>query len=224
MAHDAGQVCFKVKQSVFFANGVRSYYIRAIMKHPFEVDLTKTDQLEKSFEGVTNKIQNFGMSPKEAFGVSPSFLEHAYAQAYRFYNTGKYGEAIHLFRLLVMFNAMEPKYMMGLAACHHMMKEFPSAIQTYTLCSVMDPGNPIPHYHSSDCYTHLKEPLAALLSLELAIQACGDKPAHAKLKERAILSRDSLKELVKSTPLNPEPDSMRAFNQNPIASFLDDAP
>ena len=141
-----------------------------------------------------------GLTPKDAMGVSNSYLENVYAQAYRLYNTGKYSEAAHMFRLLIMLNAMEPKYILGLAACFHMLKEYYDAIQSYTMCSALDPENPIPHYHSSDCFIQMKDYLSAMICLELAIARAGDKPEYAKMKERAQLSLESLKQQVSSTP------------------------
>ena len=154
---------------------------------------------DHSFREMTDKMWKQGMSPKEAMGVSSGYLENVYAQAYRLYNTGKYGEAIHLFRILVMFNAMEPKYMLGLAACSHMLKDYADAVQQYTMCSALDPQNPIPHYHCSDCCIQMKEYLSAMLYLELTIERCGDKQEYAKMKERAQLSLESLKQQILST-------------------------
>lgn len=148
---------------------------------------------EKTLVEGVEKILKKGMSGKEAFDVSNNYLEGVYAQAYRLYNTGKYAEAIHLFRILVMLNPMEPKYMVGLAACFHMLKDFSNAVQNYTIASVLDPENPIPHYHCSDCSIQMKEYLSAMLYLELTIERCGQKPEFAKMKERAQLSLESLK-------------------------------
>jgi type III secretion system low calcium response chaperone LcrH/SycD len=167
------------------------------------------EKFEQAFGELANKMWTQGMSPKEAMGISNSYLENIYAQAYRLYNTGKYTEAAHLFRILIMFNAMEPKYMLGLAACFHMLKEYVNAIQTYTMCSALDPQNPIPHYHSSDCFIQMKEYLSAMLSLELAIDRAGDKPEYAKMKERAQLSLESLKKQIISNPLEEEPQSAK---------------
>jgi type III secretion system low calcium response chaperone LcrH/SycD len=133
-------------------------------------------------------------------GINSNILENVYAQAYRLYNTGKYIEAAHLFRILIMMNVMEPKYLLGLAACFHMLKEYENAIQSYTMCSAIDAGNPIPHYHSSDCFIQMKDYLSALVCLEIAIDLAANKPEYAKMKERAQMSLASLKEQVKSMP------------------------
>jgi type III secretion system low calcium response chaperone LcrH/SycD len=156
------------------------------------------EKLHKAWGEFGKKMLKQGMAPKDALGVSDSYLENVYAQAYRLYNTGKYAEAAHLFRILIMLNAMEPKYMLGLAACFHMMKEYDNAIQSYTMCTALDPQSPLPHYHSSDCFIQMKDYLSAMLCLELAIDRAGDKPEYAKLKERAQLSLEGLKNKIKT--------------------------
>lgn len=158
--------------------------------------------MDQALGEVADNIWEKGMNPKQALGVSNSYLENIYAQAYRLYNTGKYPEATHLFRILVMFNAMEPKYALGLAACFHMLKEYVNAIQIYTMCSAIDPGNPIPHYHSSDCFIQMKDPLSAMLCLELTLECCEGKSEFSKIKERAQLNLDSLKKQIQSNPLD----------------------
>ena len=158
------------------------------------------EKLDKALGDLGNKMLKQGMLPKDALGVSESYLENVYAQAYRLYNTGKYGEAIHLFRILIMLNAMEPKYMLGLAACFHMLKEYTNAIQTYTMCTALDSQSPIPHYHTSDCYIQMKDYLSAMICLELAIDRAGDKPEYSKMKERAQLSLESLKNQLSASP------------------------
>ena len=100
--------------------------------------------LDKTVAGLVSKMTKQGTSPKDAMGVNSTYLENIYSQAYRLYNTGKYSEATHLFRLLILLNAMEPKYTLGLAACSHMLKDYNTAIQLYTLSSTLDPQNPIP--------------------------------------------------------------------------------
>lgn len=148
---------------------------------------------EKAFGEVAKKVFTQGMNPKDAMGVSNSVLESIYAQAYRLYNTGKYIDAVHLFRMLVIMNATEPKYILGLAACFHMLKEYDNAIQTYTTCSVIDAQNPVPYYHCSDCFIQMKDYISAMISLEMTIKHAGEKPEFARIKERAQMSLESLK-------------------------------
>lgn len=158
------------------------------------------DAFDQAIGEMASKMMVQGLTPKDAMGVSNAYTENVYAQAYRLYNTGKYGDAAHLFRMLIILNAMEPKYLLGLAACLHMLKEYYDAIQTYTMCSALDPETPIPFYHSSDCFIQMKDPLSAMICLEMAIDRSKEKPEYAKIKERALLSLESLKKQVTSLP------------------------
>lgn len=150
-------------------------------------------RFESSFEDFLDKIMNKKMLAKDAAGLDNNTLEGLYAQAYRLYNTGKYIEAVHMFRMLIMLNPTESKYILGLAASFHMLKEYKNAIHSYTMCSLLDPESPIPHYHSSDCFIQMKDYISAMFCLELAIENAKDKPEYAKIKERALMSLASIK-------------------------------
>lgn len=160
----------------------------------------QSEQFTQAFSEVSNKMFKQHMTPKEALNVNSNVLESVYAQAYRLYNTGKYIEAAHLFRILIMMNVTEPKYLLGLAACFHMLKEYQNAIQTYTMCSALGAQDPIPYYHSSDCFIQMKDYLSAMICLEMTIARAADKPEYAKMKERALMSLESLKKHVTSSP------------------------
>ncbi len=152
------------------------------------------NKLTASFDDMLGKMVKGGLSPQEAMGVDPKILENVYAQAYRLYNTGKYEEAVHLFRILVVLNGIEPKYLLGLAASFHLLKDYRNAVQSYTICSTLDPNSPLPYYHSSDCFLQMGDDLSGMISLEMAIKRAGDKPEYAKIKEKALLSLARLKQ------------------------------
>jgi type III secretion system low calcium response chaperone LcrH/SycD len=155
-------------------------------------------------KNVAAKVVNQGVMPKDMMGLSDAMVEGIYGQAYRLYNTGKYKDATQLFRLLIMLNSTESKYAMGLAACFHMLKEYKNAISTYSICGVIDPDNPIPHYHASDCYIHLDDPVSALIALEMAVKRAGEKPEYQTLKDRALLTIEGLKKEIEETKRAPE--------------------
>lgn len=158
------------------------------------IDEDQKEQFGKALGEISDSFFRRGMPPKEVFEVDNRILENIYSQAYRQYNTGKYTEASHLFRILIMMDSSEEKYMLGLAACFHMLKEYDNALNSYTLCSSINPKNPIPYYHSSDCYIQLQDYLSAMITLEITIVRAGDNPEYAKMKERAILTLESLKQ------------------------------
>lgn len=173
------------------------------------VDMHAFGVVEKGAKQVLNKLFNEGMTAKDAANIKPGVLENIYAQAYRLYNTGKYIEAVHIFRILIMLNPLEAKYLLGLSACFHMLKEYKNAIQTYTMCSLLDPKSPLPHYHSSDCFIQMKDYLSAMVCLQMAIDVAGDQPQYGKIKERAQMSLDNLKQ--QNLPSTPTPMSEEDF-------------
>lgn len=157
----------------------------------------KAESFARDFEKILKGVLTESKTPKQAFGFDNGYLENLYTQGYSLYNTGKYQDALHVFRALLMLSPMEPKYMLGVAACQHMLKEYVSAIQGYVLCSVYDPSNPLPHFHSSDCYIQMKNYVSAMICLELAIERAKNDPQFAVMKERALLSLERLKEQMK---------------------------
>lgn len=147
----------------------------------------------EEFNKITNKaFKNSGLI-KDIIGLSDDSAESIYSQAYLLYNTGKYNDSAELFRLLIMLNATEPKYIMGLAACFHMMKEYEGAASAYSLLSIVDPENPIPYFHASDCYIQMGDRGSAIVALEMAVQRSGAKPEFAMMKERSQITLQALK-------------------------------
>lgn len=138
---------------------------------------------------------------KKALNLSDEAVEGMYAQAYRFYEQAKYEDAYEIFRLLVMIDGTEMKYVMGLASCLHMLKEYSAAAQIYTMCSMIDAKDPKPHYHVADCHIKMGDKFSAMVSLEMAINRAGTSE-YAQLKERAALALAALnKEMMASRTL-----------------------
>lgn len=133
-----------------------------------------------------------GIMPKHALQLGDDTMEAIYGQAYNLYNQGRYKEASYIFRLIMLLDYMTPKYILGLAACLHRMKDYKNAANIYLLCGTIDVTNPLPHYHAADCYIQLNVPEMAVFSLGLAITAAGDQPQYAVVKERSTLMKESL--------------------------------
>lgn len=156
----------------------------------------KAEKMQAAIQQATRK----GTTAKDALGLTDAMVEGIYGQAYRLYNTGKFKDASQLFRMLIMINSTEPKYIMGLAACFHMLKEYKNAADTYAILGVIDPESPISFYHASDCYIQIKDPISAIMALEMAVKRAGEKPEFRTLKDRALLTIEGLKkEIPQST-------------------------
>lgn len=137
-----------------------------------------------------------GIRPKTALRLSDEVMEGIYGYAYNLYNRGLYSEAANIFRLLMMLDYSENKYMMGLGACLHMLKEYENAIGVYTMVSLMGDQNPLPHYHCADCYLKLDDATDASFELKMAVEKAGDRKKYKVLVERCQLMMESLKDQV----------------------------
>ena len=138
-----------------------------------------------------------GFAPKDIFNITSGQMEGMYAKAYNLYQSGKYKEAIQIFRLLIMLTPNESKYSLGLAACFHMMKDYDNAIETYTMYSVLNPDDPIGYFHISDCLLSTNEKMSAIVALEMAIEKA-NSPQFKILKDRAVLTVENLKKELES--------------------------
>ncbi len=133
-----------------------------------------------------------GIMPKQALQISDDTMEAIYTQAYTLYNQGKFREASFIFRLLMLLDFTTPKYILGLAACAHRLKDFTNAANLYFLCAALDPRNPLPHFHSTDCYVQLGAIAIAAYSLQLAIETAGEQPQYESIKQRAEIMKEAL--------------------------------
>lgn len=152
---------------------------------------------EKSINLLADEFIKNGHMPKDILNLSDRQVEGLYAQAYNFYQTGRYKDSLQIFRLLIMLNPSEAKYVLGLGACMHMMKEYKDAIDSYTLCSVLDSETPIGYYHMSDCFLALKDSYSAIVALDMAIKRAGGKPEFQTLKDRAMMTMQNLQNEIK---------------------------
>lgn len=146
------------------------------------------DTIKTILFGAVNK----GILPKHALRLGDDTMEAIYSQAYTLYNQGKYQDASYIFRLLMLLDYMTSKYILGLAACLHRMKDYKNAANVYLLCSTLDSTNPLPHYHAADCYLQLGFPEMAAFSLGLVLTTAGEQPQYAVIKERARLMKETL--------------------------------
>ncbi len=133
-----------------------------------------------------------GIMPKQALQISDDTMEAIYTQAYTLYNQSKYRDASYIFRLLMLLDFTTPKYVLGLAACAHRLQDFTNAANLYFLCAALEPTNPMPHFHATDCYMQLGANEIASYSLQLAIETAGDQPQYQAIKQRAELMKEAL--------------------------------
>lgn len=147
---------------------------------------------KKLQEEAMDQIFNQGKPIKEALKVSDETLEFLYGQAYRLYKIGQYKESNRYFHLLYLFDSKDLRFTMGIAACHHMAKEYMKAVLWYMLCASQDSESPLPYYHISDCFLKLGNKVSALISLKMMEARMGNNPNYDKIRERVLRTINTL--------------------------------
>lgn len=151
------------------------------------VKATFTDpkEFEKKRQEVLHKVFDEGMRLKEALDITDQTMEFLYSQGYQFYKIGKYKDASRLFHMLYLLNASDLRYSMGIAACHHMQKEYLLAAEWYFICAALDHESPLPYYHISDCFFKMDNKVGALIVLKMMQVRLTDDPKYKAIAERA---------------------------------------
>lgn len=160
-------------------------------------DLSEKDKAKQ--EELLHEVVDEGKLLKDALNVSDQTIEYLYSQAYRLYKIGKFKEASRYFHILYLLNGLDLRFSMGIAASHHMQKEYQRAVEWYLVCAALDEDSPLPYYHISDCFLKMNEKLSALISLKMMqVRLKDDNPHFAHIKERAVRMIEVLSEEVKN--------------------------
>lgn len=133
-----------------------------------------------------------GKNMGEAMGFTLEQKDALYALGYHNYNNGKYDEARKFFCFLTLLDNKDSRYLFASGAAYHMLKDYPSAITFYSLCTYQDWLNPLPWYHLADCYIQTKQYKEACNALENMIRRCGKDKMYKKICERSKLLQESL--------------------------------
>jgi type III secretion system low calcium response chaperone LcrH/SycD len=106
---------------------------------------------------------------RELKGITDAEMEAIYSMGYSLYNTGRYDDAEKVFRFLVLFDHLNPRYWIGLGAVQQVKKQYGDAVTSYGYASFLDLDNPKPQYYAAECFLALgdkENTLSALAALE----------------------------------------------------------
>jgi len=147
-------------------------------------------------EGIMTKMVGGNLTFKEAIGFSSELIEEMYGYAYTLFQSGKYEEVLPIFTILRFIDGNDERFTFSIAVTHHHMKNYTEAAGNYMLCELLNPDDPLPLYHLSDCFTKLNQPELALNALKMANQVAAKDPKYAQLKEKTELEIEHLKSVV----------------------------
>ena len=111
---------------------------------------------------------------REAKGITDEEMNAVYSVAHNFYMTGRYDDAETVFKFLVIFDHLNPKYWIGLGAVRQVQKRFKEAIAAYANVAVnLDVTNVKASYYAAECYLALGDRENAKSALE-HVKYCAD--------------------------------------------------
>ena len=126
---------------------------------------------EKIAEGIRSLVRDKA-TLKQIKGVTNDELEAVYSLAFGYYRTGKYDDALKLFKFLVLFDHLNAKFWLGLGAVQQVLKDFQGAVASYGYCSFLKLDDPRPQLHAAECFLAMGDKRNAASSLEALDEYC----------------------------------------------------
>ena len=109
---------------------------------------------------------------RELKGITKAEMEAVYSVGFNMYRTGRYDDAEKIFRFLVLFDHLEPKYWLGVGAVQQVRKDYQGAIASYGYSSFLDLANPKPQLHAAECFLAMGDRRSAASALEALNEYC----------------------------------------------------
>ena len=130
---------------------------------------------------------------RELKGITKAEMEAVYSVGFNMYRTGRYDDAEKIFRFLVLFDHLEPKYWLGVGAVQQVRKDYTGAIASYGYASFLDLSNPKPQLHAAECFLALGDKPNAASALVALDKYC---PADTELGREYRAKAADLRKLV----------------------------
>ena len=144
---------------------------------------------------------------RELRGITKAEMEAVYSVGFNMYRTGRYDDAEKIFRFLVLFDHLEPKYWMGVGAIQQVRKDYQGAISSYGYASFLDLSNPKPQFHAAECFLALGDKVNAASALCALDKYCPPETTdvgreyRAKAAElRKLVGEEAFAEAAKPDP------------------------
>ena len=126
-------------------------------------------------------------------GITKAEMEAVYSVGFNMYRTGRYDDAEKIFRFLVLFDHLEPKYWMGVGAIQQVRKDYQGAIASYGYASFLDLRNPKPQLHAAECFLAMGDKVNAASALVALDKYC---PADTQIGREYRAKAAELRKLV----------------------------
>ncbi|OUS27682.1 CesD/SycD/LcrH family type III secretion system chaperone [Gammaproteobacteria bacterium 45_16_T64] len=135
-------------------------------------------------EAIQRLIEEFyatGVPVKDAKGIDEKSIEACYGVAFNFYQSGRFSDALDVFKFLCLISPYDQKYVLGLAACRQMEKQYKEAIEAYSFAMVLDCNDPIPPFRAAECHMAMGNMQEALSGFTAAYEWSAGIEIHSTL-------------------------------------------
>jgi len=166
-----------------------------------------TDINEAQIKEAAQKFATGFATMRELKGITKAEMEAVYSVGFNMYRTGRYDDAEKIFRFLVLFDHLEPKYWMGVGAIQQVRKDYQGAIASYGYASFLDLRNPKPQLHAAECFLAMGDKVNAASALVALDKYCPPESTpigreyRAKAAElRKLVGEEAFEEASKPDP------------------------
>ena len=155
-----------------------------------------------------NKFATGFATMRELKGITKAEMEAVYSVGFNMYRTGRYDDAEKIFRFLVLFDHLEPKYWLGVGAVQQVRKDYQGAIASYGYSSFLDLSNPKPQLHAAECFLAMGDKVNAASSLLALDKYCPPEstPVGREYRAKAAEMRKLVGEEAFAEASKPDPE------------------
>ena len=122
--------------------------------------------MKEIHDGATEVIAGSFTTVRDLKGITESEMEAVYSLGYNYYRTGNVENAEKVFKFLVLFDHLNPKFWMGLGAVRQVKGDLAGADAAYSYASFLDLSDPKPQFHAAECYLSMGDRESAASALE----------------------------------------------------------
>jgi len=124
---------------------------------------------------------------QDLYGLSDREMDIRYRHAMDLLNQKQYGEAETMLNYLASLNPYRKKYWMGMGMAQLYAGDHVTAVESYSMATLLDPSDPAPYFFSSYSFLALGRGTEALQSLQMAVDAAKKDPSFRQMEHKATL-------------------------------------
>ena len=166
------------------------------MSHTTHAEVSEADveRIRKHLEDLAGRVMSGDTTLKIELGLSDAEMEAMYAVAHNQYMNKRYQDALAAFSLLLLFDPVQYKYLLGQASCLQMAGHHEAASVCYFTAAAAGPDEPAPYLHMAECLLKMKEPESAMAALNKVTALAGGLAQYGAYRRQAEAMLENLQQ------------------------------